>query len=46
MAKAKKATQVLRLVSQAGTGYFYTIRKSTKLVEKCAPPTRTRACAP
>lgn len=30
MAKKKKATQVIRLVSQAGTGYFYTFRKAIK----------------
>ena len=28
--RAKKATQAIRLVSQAGTGYFYTKRKNTK----------------
>ena len=37
MAKAKKASVVVRLMSQAGTGYFYTIRRSLKGVqEKCA----------
>ena len=29
-AKKKKASVVLRLVSQAGTGYFYTIRKAIR----------------
>ena len=37
MAK-KRSTQVLRLVSQAGTGFFYTIRKAVRAnAEKCAP---------
>jgi len=30
MAKAKKAVSVIRLVSQAGTGYFYTKLKNIK----------------
>lgn len=30
MAKVKKAVQVIRLVSQAGTGYFYTKLKNVK----------------
>ena len=30
MAKKKKSTQVLRLVSQAGTGFFYTLRKAVR----------------
>ena len=35
--KKKKASIVLRLVSQAGTGYFYTIRKAIRAnAEKCA----------
>ena len=39
MAKAKKS-QVLRLVSQAGTGYFYTIRRAIKAnMEKYAART-------
>lgn len=54
MAKAKKASVVVRLMSQAGTGYFYTVRRALKGVqEKCArvrlnltmtsPPTRSQA---
>jgi len=35
MAKAKKGLQVIRLVSQAGTGYFYTKLKNFRAgVEK------------
>lgn len=45
MAKSKKTTQVLRLMSQAGTGYFYTIRKSVKLLEKCVAPPHFYRCA-
>ena len=38
MAK-KKATAVLRLVSQAGTGFFYTLRKNVRSnSEKCGAP--------
>ena len=41
MAK-KKATTVIRLVSQAGTGYFYTVRKAVRAnAEKCAFPSVT-----
>lgn len=37
MAKAKKSSIVIRLVSMAGTGYFYTKRKNVKAnPEKCA----------
>lgn len=45
MAKGKKTTQILRLVSMAGTGFFYTIRKSVKLTEKCDPPATLAAPA-
>jgi len=30
MAKAKKTSVIIRLLSQAGTGYFYTKRKNIK----------------
>ena len=44
---AKKAS-VMRLVSQAGTGYFYTFKKAAKAgVEKCAaviPPSASVQC--
>ena len=30
MAKPKKAISIIRLVSQAGTGYFYTKRKNVR----------------
>ena len=41
---AKKKSQVIRLVSQAGTGYFYTMRRTIKAnMEKCAAAARTRA---
>ena len=37
MAKAKKTSIVIRLMSMAGTGYFYTLRKNIKAnPEKCA----------
>ena len=40
MAKAKSKQVVLRLMSQAGTGYYYTFRTTLKGVrEKCAHPT-------
>lgn len=39
MAK-KRTSMVVRLMSQAGTGYFYTIRRAIKAnQEKCAPCT-------
>ena len=39
MAKAKKASVVVRLMSQAGTGYYYIMRRSLKGVqEKCVQP--------
>ena len=54
MAK-KKSSVVIRLMSQAGTGYFYTLRRAIRAnQEKCArtttrnsmpPPTRGRLCA-
>ena len=38
MAKAKKS-MVVRLVSQAGTGFFYTVRKAVRAnAEKCVRP--------
>lgn len=44
---AKKAKQnTVRLVSQAGTGYFYTIRRTVKAGrEKCAARCRTAPAA-
>ena len=43
-AKKKKASVVLRLVSQAGTGYFYTIRKAIRAnAEKYASEKHTCA---
>ena len=37
MAKSKKTSIVIRLMSMAGTGYFYTRRKNIKAnPEKCA----------
>ncbi len=43
MAKAKSKQVVLRLMSQAGTGYYYTFRTTLKGVrEKCAHRHRSR----
>ena len=45
MAKSKAKSVVLRLMSQAGTGYYYTFRTTLKGVrEKCACPTHA-ACS-
>lgn len=45
MAKSKTKSVVLRLMSQAGTGYYYTFRTTLKGVrEKCACPAHA-ACS-
>ena len=45
MAKAKSKQVVLRLMSQAGTGYYYTFRTTLKGVrEKCAHYTAADSC--
>lgn len=47
MAKAKKTSIVIRLMSQAGTGYFYTLRKNIKSnPEKCAAAVCWEPCVP
>ena len=45
MAKSKTKSVVLRLMSQAGTGYYYTFRTTMKGVrEKCARRNATHSC--